>query len=651
LAGVWISLYSHYSQAFCSIDDHTLDESGSAVVTERMTYANSDSLIWLNLARRMIEEDVFRIRTVDWDSYPEQREIHWSQSMSWLLVIGAKISALFGIQEDTQALELGSIWVHGALFLFGGSSCIFLLWRAAGNLAGLAMGLSFLAPGFIFIVFYPHKPDHHALLTLFTCLTLASWTNLKWTVQVSMRQDKEVQEICWGNRFFALLSGVFIGLGVWVGATQQLVLTVAFIGAHLVFFVIIRTRGMRLKGETCIWLWWIGGGFLTSLFFYLVEYFPSHLQWQPEVNGPLHWMLICGGGGVAAFSQRLMKEKCARDWKAVTGIIVTGLIFLFPIAFVVLASSELMEIKDPLHYRWLDYTAELNSWQEVFKTAWKIRLLEFFLLPTIASVLGLVWCWQNLKCQPTEATQSFLLISILAAYAILTFIQFRWSHYFGLVSWLGMAYLVAVWIQKSGSRWKVVGSALILSLLIYGVWKAHERIQFAKQMQDEAKFTSTARKYHEWKIRSLILADEIPVNTPVLTTASLAPSLIYYSRIRTTGSFYWENIKSVQKLANILSASRDSTAFQQIQDLGYTQILLPASDYDSAMYYIISKGYPPSGHELRRNDVFLGRISSSSSPTFLSEASISDKQLNQPLFLKKYPLQHESWILRAVRNK
>src|SRR5689334_6326671 len=53
-------------------------------------YLDNDSYYWLSYARRMANGENWRIRYTYADNTPYGRPVHWSQSVSWLLVLFGK---------------------------------------------------------------------------------------------------------------------------------------------------------------------------------------------------------------------------------------------------------------------------------------------------------------------------------------------------------------------------------------------------------------------------------------------------------------------------------------------------------------------------------------------------------------------------------
>jgi len=142
-------------------------------------------------------------------------------------------------------------------------------------------------------------------------------------------------------RHWFIASGIAGGVGLWVStASEAPVLAEVGLGALLATGLFARneTDQSWAKADPSLWRVWGWSGAATSIFFYLVEYFPSHFGMRLEVNHPLYALAWAGGGEIIYRVCRwLGGGKLAeqpRDWAWLAGsaiaiLIVPAIIYLF----------------------------------------------------------------------------------------------------------------------------------------------------------------------------------------------------------------------------------------------------------------------------------------------------------------------------------
>ncbi|HTB63020.1 MAG TPA: hypothetical protein VK737_05470, partial [Opitutales bacterium] len=142
-------------------------------------------------------------------------------------------------------------------------------------------------------------------------------------------------------RQWFIASGVAGGVGLWVStASEAPVLAEIGLGALLATGLFARGTSPQswAKADPSLWRVWGWSGAATSIFFYLLEYFPSHLGMRLEVNHPLYAFAWAGGGEILFRLSRWWADgKLAenpRDWAWLAGsafavLIVPLIIFVF----------------------------------------------------------------------------------------------------------------------------------------------------------------------------------------------------------------------------------------------------------------------------------------------------------------------------------
>ena len=102
-------------------------------------------------------------------------------------------------------------------------------------------------------------------------------------------------------RFWFTASAVCGGLGLWIGSTQQCV-CIGALGAGSVLGALLFARSSKhtetYRFEPELWRHWARVGAGTSLIFYLIEYFPAHMEVHLEVNHPIISLGWLGAGEI-----------------------------------------------------------------------------------------------------------------------------------------------------------------------------------------------------------------------------------------------------------------------------------------------------------------------------------------------------------------
>ena len=102
-------------------------------------------------------------------------------------------------------------------------------------------------------------------------------------------------------RLWFIASGIAGGVGLWVStASEAPVLAEVGMGALLATGLLARgaNKESSIQADPSLWRIWGWSGAATSIFFYLLEYFPSHMGMRLEVNHPLYAFAWAGGGEI-----------------------------------------------------------------------------------------------------------------------------------------------------------------------------------------------------------------------------------------------------------------------------------------------------------------------------------------------------------------
>jgi hypothetical protein len=148
--------------------------------------------------------------------------------------------------------------------------------------------------------FHPLRPDHHGFQIAFAvaCLVFLLRSGLGWVLQPSASAGSPrdpLRPLAEARRNF-ILSGLFAGMALWVGAT-----VFAFVFGAIVAGValsLLWSSPSAAPDEAALrpdlFRWWGAAGAASSLLFYILEYAPNHFSMRLEVNHPLYALWFLG---------------------------------------------------------------------------------------------------------------------------------------------------------------------------------------------------------------------------------------------------------------------------------------------------------------------------------------------------------------------
>jgi len=380
-------------------------------------YVGMDGYHWAMQTQQMFADGTPRIRHVDYDNYdngPKGREMHWSSSFRWWVGLLAWLEHAYGgvplpiAVEDVLPFAPTLLIV---LLLIGVTPSIARR-MGAGSAALLAFGMVAIGP--LYETFSEGKSDHHGLAALSGLLTLlfllaggAGW------VKSASDDGKSANAalLAWlpdraqARRWF-IASAITGGMGLWFStASEAPVLAEVGLGALLATGLLGRTadKSDLAKPDPTLWRVWGIAGATTSIFFYLVEYFPSHFGLRLEVNHPLYALAWAGGGELLCrLSQWWSGGKLAatpKDWLVLAGSALA--VAIIPL-MVLLYANQVFWVADRFLFIFHeDYIAEFKSLGAYLGTMFGTEAQIY--LPSVANPLFLLavpmaaWCWKELR--------------------------------------------------------------------------------------------------------------------------------------------------------------------------------------------------------------------------------------------------------------
>jgi len=310
------------------------------------------------------------------------------------------------------------------------------------------------------------------------------------------------------RRWF-IASAVTGGIGLWVStASEAPVLAEVGLGALLATGLLGRNgqSGDIAKPDPTLWRVWGIAGAVTSVFFYLLEYFPSHFGMRLEINHPLYALAWAGGGELLCRLSRWWSgEKLAStamDWLALAASALA--VAIVPLLIYFYASQVFWVADRFLFIFHEDYIAEFKSLGAFVAGMYTGASRAY--LPTVVNPLFLLavplvaWCWRDLRqlililacawvigsplyaCWSWHAsgvmpfTDQFWWIEI-GAMAIAAVLALRWPPWFLLA--LGLPIYAAYLSEQTMSQlddyfWPAVSIPIIVILALMALWKPWE---------------------------------------------------------------------------------------------------------------------------------------------------------------------------------
>lgn len=563
----------------------------------------TDSYHWIMQTQRMLAGNAARIRSVDYDNNPDGREVHWSSGLRWWMAALAWVDGKIASRPIAISVERVAFCAHTLLLVL-----VLLLvvpltaWRFGSLPAGLlALGLVTVYPAYELFVF--GFPDHHGIVVVFGMLTVlflvaggGGWVRAADTGRLGAEEaalHRWLPERKEARRWFAA-SAMAGGAGLWVSAATQIPI---LIGIGLGALYSLGWLGRKKAGQAPwisdleLWRVWGLAGFLSSLGFYFLEYFPSHLGWRLEVNHPLYALAWLGAGDLLCRTIRWMQGtrpvQTSRDlvWLALSLVFAAA-----PLAVIVLARKRTFWVSDP--FLWAlhkDYIIEFNNLFDHLKSITFFGFLsDFNVLPLLGIPMVLMLGHRHLF-NPWKA----LLATALFPSAVMLLLAFQQIRWLGISCTIWSVCLVSAAFVMTGQnpvfRWTAVKkiAAAIFLALIFLPYPCRVAGGFASKINlSRDDFVQVyARDVAHYLRGRLGGRPGVALSSPVFTT-----HLIYFGGFKGLGTLYWENLEGLKSASEIFGAPSEDKALELIRKYGVTHIVVFSWDPFAAPYSRLARG-------------------------------------------------------------
>lgn len=612
-AGIVISLAFRWDQTVQAFDRRlqpdwspSLPQQGS-----KRFFLDNDPYYWVSYAREMAETGKWRIRYTYADNVPYGREVHWSQSITWLLVLFGFLRHCWTGEPMFEAIEGASIWVNPSLLILFTFIFSWVICRRMGVGAAVIFALTLVTLPDMGWNFQAFRPDHHGLHLAFSLGTLVCLIlgGLGWVGKDRPHADANQES---GPNFFRpltlpnrgqarryfLAAGVFTGLGLWTGATVQFfcIGAIAVGSVSLALFMPSRLTDEHSDYLPQLWRVWAVCAAVVGMTFYLIEYFPTHLAMRLEVNHPLYALtILCVGELMVRLTQWRLGDNRRRGvaWWVINAVLVAG-IGLVPLLITIGPPSwhNLRDVQMArMHNFILEFYTYLNFRPESPLTSWFVSygILPFFIVGALA-LSG------PRRTQLYEWAGLWLSFFLCVLFLLLTLWQVRWAGIYAVMNvWLMIIVGHIVWrnvLSVSPSKRDTVTPTLVSGLILVQAavfaGREYSMLNEIRQGRDLPKdFVDAAMKKH---LAQALGAQTQGKELRVICEPDLAPSLHYFAGISSVTSYYWENLQGVHEATEFFADRGDAAARQVAKNRGLTHAIVPSDDRLPVIFNYIETG-------------------------------------------------------------
>lgn len=536
--------------------------------------SSMDAKWWVLHARHLLDSGDWRVRSTSLDNAPDGREVHWSSLLVWLLAGTAQMLSMWSGTPATAnvshaALYAGPILLAAFVLLLGG-----LVFRRFGAGPAAFFLLFFVTSVPIARTFQAGEADHHGIVLGFAAAGLLAVIagGAGFVVHGRRSGSDRALPVRSAESWF-VAAGVFGGAALWVSAATAIPVLVGTAAGAVVATWIFRRNQTPWRSEPDLWMRWAVAGCVTSLAFYVIEYFPSNMGWRLEVNHPLYAAAWLGGGYLLRAILNLMLGRGRPQPARLAGAAVLAAL---PIGVVLWRGAATFWVSDAfllaLHR---EYILEFQSlFTLVHGQGGNVLAATYFLWPLFVLAAAATLTIRGIWAPAAARAFCVALVPALLMQA-LAIQQVRWMAA-AFAMWAVCAVVLFIW-GGNRLRWAAIAAgALVLALSqlpsMLLAWRTSE--------------TATRTPIGEDFGNGLILRDiahrllhSSPGGVPVVLTGPNSSTDIAYSGgVRVLGTLYWENMPGLKRAARVFAAADEKEALRVLAEAGVTHIVVPSWD-------------------------------------------------------------------------
>lgn len=541
----------------------------------------TDGHMWIRHAIGLTEGDALRLRSTVIDNAPVGREVHWNSAYAWWLASCGKFRQIFFGESLTRATENAAMWANLPLLLLFSGGMGWWVFRRAGLAAGLVTMVAFFGHGSLYEGFWPGYVDHHGIV-LAAVLGLALGAFFMRGGWVA-RGDEAARGAA---RSAARWSGFWGGVALWINAATAIP-AIALVALAAVVATVTNRRELKAANAVCegaLWREWGRSGALTSVVFYLLEYFPSHLGWRLEVNHPLYALSWWAAAEWMAKGMPLWfgrEQPASGAWRQLGATTRWTLpLVLAPLGAILLWGTKVFVLVDPflvgLHRTITEFVPLLTRVSFEGILLHHDRVLLWPLLYLGAFLLG--W-WA------TKVDRWALVFALLTALPVhlMGLWQSRWAMNAAPGHILLLIVVAAALLDRTAgtaSRGRRIVSVVALLLVFLGpalglrlgaVWLTAPFSQISSGDARQLIYREVAQT----------IRNSQPVGEVVLfASPNTSVNVAFFGGFKTLGTLYWENIEGLKAAAALSAAQSESEAAALVRQHGVTHLVfLRAANY------------------------------------------------------------------------
>jgi hypothetical protein len=618
-----------------------------------------DSECWINLTQQQYRDGTIRPHDFPFDNAPYGRARHWSSSFSWwLLALATVAHAVWGLPMVTAIADVAP-WANPVLFGIFVTALALVLRRKIGAMAAGMFILTLASMAGAEWDFSSGHPDHHGLhLMAFTGLFLGALLGGLGWVRAAGAEMRNSNTALFpqgapdvrGARFWLTFSGVCGGIGLWIGSTQQIVCIAALgIGAVLGALLFARrwSAGEEPRFDPGLWRRWSRVGSVVALAFYVLEYFPGHMEMRLEVNHPL---IALGWAGAGELMWLIMMAKVdwsgfQMQWRAMLTRTALALcaVAALPLA-IILGPRRWFVLGNPMLRLWASLISEGQPWLDPRHPAaalariWNYTGVLMLAVPLALGVL--IW----VRMPPLRRSALLTLLIGTGVFLGWTLLQNRWIGFLE-ISLLILA-LAALGSLPAGNHGRAQ-SLILLALLLPG-WLGFGLLQARARTEDPARHARfllegmMAIKEAAWNLE-LYSQDGSGSHRParVMAPPGPSPTLTYYGGVDTVGSYYWENLDGCQATVDFYDDMGNTEARQIARERGLDFVMAVAQPAFVLEMQELKTGRVDLANARRTLAFRLSSPSAAEVPDWLERLPLLDAPMAEANGIRLYRVRHD----------
>ena len=545
----------------------------------------ADASMWIRYATDVLEgKNNFRSHLTQVDNAPQGREVHWNSGLlAWLIGAGWLNHQITGLPYPT-AVERAAVWANLPLLLLFMAGFTWWTWRRAGAPAAVLVAFCCFGQRWFYEGFIPSYLDHHGLISAAVAGLLlgvifmgAGWLRPAGTTPtglLALLPDNEAEAIR-----TARWAGFWGGFGMWI-STASLAIPIALVAsASLLGALACRTSLSTAGARVCsqVWRAWGRAGALTSVAFYLLEYFPFQMGWRLEVNHPVYALAWWAGSELVAELFDLIGAAPEQRPAAWSRVLWAGALALpaigAPILLILARGPAVFALADPFMARLHDSIGEFlpMAVRIMGRTTREfIEVIGWKLLTPLAAVVLLL---------ATRRRPHVLLLASAVTFIAMLAMGLFWQARWGTIAASAELPLVVVFIVVlSGFSW-AGGTKLRLALTTSVALLLFYLVPIGQLLLGQTQLTQNkvVPPDHVLELVYRDIAASIIKSAPdskvvLFTNPNASVASGYYGRFQTLGTLYWENADGLRKAAQLTCAPTDEAAEALVRQLGVTHV-------------------------------------------------------------------------------